>query len=180
NVESKDELLMHMQDAAQGLPDRARSAGADWRQGMEIWALAALESQLEHPWFVEIPVSGPPLMPRGIDWMDWAMSFLNATPLAPIEKVSALLLVSGYMRNEVAMSLSLERGRQARGDTSDHEDQDFLEGMGALITADSHPALASVLGEGFFAGESGADVADGDAFMFRFGLDRILDGIERL
>lgn len=179
-VESKDELLMHMQDAAQGIPDRERSAGAGWREGLEVWALTALEQQLEHPWFVEIPVSGPPLMPRGIDWMDWAMDILSATPLAPIEKISALLLVNGYVRNEVAMTLSLERGRQARGGAPDEEDREFLEGMRALITADSHPSLASLLEEGFFAGESGAEVVDGDTFMFRFGLDRILDGIERL
>lgn len=206
HVGSKDELLAHMEDAAAGTPDTTLTEGADWRTGLETWALHALSQQMLHPWQVEIPIGGPPLMPRSIAWMDWALTFLNPLPLSPLERLSALMLVSGYVRNEVSMRMSLARGRAVRTEaeatrsgTVDTgtpaeapdgeadgatdaltEDRAYASALRELTDAKRFPGVTALLDAGLFDAETDADVDDGDDFMLRFGLDRILDGIEKL
>lgn len=183
-VESKDELLTHMQDAAMGAPDPTVAVNVDWREGLEVWARSLFRHQQQHRWSVDIPVGAAPLMPNAVAWMDWALQYLHRMPLAPIEKLSALLLLSGYVRNEVSQQLSLERGRSRswRENIEDaaSEDAVYVESLRQLIDAQSHPAVAELLNEGmFFSGET-PEVEDGDTFMFDFGLQRILDGLEHL
>lgn len=183
-VDSKDELLIHMQDAAMGIPDRTHSVDVGWRAGLEAWAVSLLKQLQQHRWYVDIPVSAAPLMPNAVAWMDRAMLFLNRTSLVPMERLSALLLMSGYVRNEVSQQLSLERGRPQSWRENIHEpeaeDTVYADSLRQLIDPKSHPGVTQLLEEGMFSSAEEPDIEDGDTFMLDFGLQRILDGLEHL
>lgn len=175
-VGSKDELVRHMLDAATGYPPRPTPASTSWRHGLETWARLMLDRQMARPWVVEIPITEPPLFPRTIAWMEWAMACLDETPLEPLEKISTLLLISGYIRNEVSLATSLNE------DSSQDLAADYyFETLGRLVGHESHPALTRLVDEGYWsAPPSTVSSADEDEFMLDFGLQRILDGVESL
>lgn len=178
HVGSKDELLVHVQDAALGSPSVQLSDGLAWRAGLAVWTRELLEAYLRHPSVLDIPISGPPLMPRNLEWMDWALRIMTEVPLSGAEKLSTLLLLSGYARNEATTATSLQRAEaQRRRDVV--EDLDYEGALLHLVDADHLPALHALVAEGkLFEPGPQTDADDVDALFRDYGLDRILDGIE--
>ncbi|GAB09823.1 putative TetR family transcriptional regulator [Gordonia araii NBRC 100433] len=179
HVGSKDELLELMVDEVFSRPP---AAGADdWRAGLKQWAAMLMDEMRAHGWILDVPVSGPPMMPKALAWMDWALGVLADEPLIPLEKLSVLMLVNGYARNEVSLARGLERSRERRGITTDEEAVEYATGLTELVARAPLPHLSAVVREGLFDVSGSSDgVDDEDAFMVDFGLERILDGIEAL
>lgn len=187
-VPSKTDLLTHMQDAALGPVPADRASDVDWRTGLSTWTSAVLGRFRLHPWCVSIPLTGPPLMPRNTEWLDWCLSHLAGVPLAPLEKLSTVMLLSGYAQNEVARETSLRLGRADQDSETGHdaeadettaadEDVRYAATLAHLVDPDRLPHLSGLLDEGLFSLKPYANVDDGDAFMLDYGLHRILDGI---
>src|SRR5690606_33966576 len=162
--------------------------------GLAAWTRAVLARFRLHPWSTTIPLTGPPLMPRNTEWLDWCLGHLADTPLAPLEKLSTVMLLSGYAQNEVVRETSLRLGRtgqtaeadqssqngqtaEAGADSPAREDVRYAEALAHQIDPARLPHLGAVLDEGLFSSQPYADVEDGDAFMLDYGLHRILDGI---
>src|SRR5690242_12234738 len=101
-VESKDELLALMIDAAIGEVPPTPSAGG-WRPRLERWARATMEAMWRHPWAVNAPIAGPPLAPHAVAWFEDALAALDGTGLHPEEKPSVVLMLSGYVTNHVTV-----------------------------------------------------------------------------
>jgi hypothetical protein len=109
--------------------------------------------------------------------MEWGLRALGGTRLAEQEKMSVLLLVTSYTRSYAGLSgdivAAVEAGNPlARAAT----------GYGALIkkltTAAEFPALHAAVDSGAFDDEDNpADALDYD---YRFGLERIFDGVAAL
>jgi hypothetical protein len=109
--------------------------------------------------------------------MDWALAIMEATPLTPAERMSTLLLLSGYARNEAHLAADLARG-QAAGDRSPEDaDQLYSQALIALVPPDRMPALHALATTGLFGSTLTPDFDD-DVYFFEFGLERILDGLE--
>ena len=51
-----------------------------------------------------MPISGPPLGPNNVAWLDNALAALADTPLSEQDKLSCVLLVSGFVRNDVTLA----------------------------------------------------------------------------
>ncbi len=180
-VGSKEELLLHMQDAAWGPPPRAEIEAAGWRDGLAEWTRATMRSYRAHPWVVDIPISGPPLLPRSLDWMDCALGLLAGTPLTGIERLATMSLLTGYARNEVSLSRNLERARAAHPPAADVDEGDLYERqLRGVVRADRLPALHGLLEDGLFAAPPSMPAGGEDDFMLDFGLERILDGVQAL
>lgn len=178
-VASKDELLTHMQDAALGPLPSDRTADLDWRAGLESWTQAVLTQFRRHPWSVEIPFIDPPLMPWNIAWLDWCVSYLRDTPLSPLEKISTVLMLSGYAQTEVQREKALRVGRGG-AEPDDAESHDYEAALRHVVDPQKLPALSGLLDEGLFTPPPASEVEDGDTFMLDFGLHRILDGLDHL
>ena len=107
-VAAKDELLALMVDAASGpaapAPPRARAGGRAWRGGRG----PTTTSCGAHPWVLRVPISGPAddAEPGRLD--GGRPAALRDTGLAEGEKLSVILLVSGYVRNEAILTADLE------------------------------------------------------------------------
>ena len=103
-VASKDELLTAMVDTGLGAPP-APAPGEDWRAGLTRWAVGVRTAYQGQPWSLRVPISGPPLGPNNVAWLDNALAALAHTPLDEQEKLSCVLLVSGFVRNDVTLAL---------------------------------------------------------------------------
>lgn len=177
-VSSKDDLIQLMVDAAFD-PPHIPDPLPNWREGLEAYARSALAQYARHPWLSDVPISGPPALPRSVEWMDLALRFLEQLPLGPAERLWALLLISGYVRSEASLASQLERGRRAAGRSEQEVGSDYGALLEQVVVAEHLPALRNLLATGVFRGASGP--APGSAHdSFSFGLERILDGIERL
>jgi hypothetical protein len=128
-----------------------------------------------HPWVLELPITGAPVLPNNLAAMDRGLAALEETPLDPEEKISTILLLSGYAKNEAMLAAQLAQGREQSGLTPDEAGQQYEAALGLLVTAERFPALAKLAASGVFSQASGD--FDFPPEMVRYGLDRILDGI---
>jgi AcrR family transcriptional regulator len=164
-VTAKDELLLLMVDAGLGTPPPS-PPGEDWRAGLRRWALGVWAAYRRHPWSLRVPISAPPYGPNNVAWLDNALATLADTPLAEQEKLSCVLLVSGFVRNVATLTADLMAG--AAGEL-------VMPGYGALLTrlttAEQFPALHRAIASGALDDDDDIEVELG------FGLERILDGI---
>src|SRR5689334_10216252 len=118
-VATKDELLMLMVDAAAGLPPAVRERDVSWREGLARWAWAYLAVLRRHPWVLRVPISAPPATPHQIAWLEEGLSSLYDTGLTEREKISVILLLSGFVRNEASLAADLEAAHLASGTTEE-------------------------------------------------------------
>lgn len=167
-VTAKDDLVLLMQEEATGLPSSEVAAAGDWRAQLLALYHEQIGRYLEHPWVLDIPISGSPVTPNSAAWMDAGLHALAETPLSPEERLAVLLLVTGHARwtgmvlAGYARVQRLERVEDA--EITVREDALYR----ALITADAYPDLRAAIDAGVFLDESDP---------FAFGLDRSLDGV---
>ncbi len=173
-VSDKDELLKLMVDAAYGPPPDTRPPAGDWRAGLTWWAGSQLDAMLRHPWAVRVPIPGPPTTPNTVSWLDQGLRCLAQTPLDETQKMSVLLLLTGYARNEATLTADLDAAFVA-GTTPQAAMSRYGRILNGLIAGGDYAGLRAVIDSGFFDAQD--DPPDAE---FRFGLGRILDGIERL
>jgi AcrR family transcriptional regulator len=175
-VTGKSELLTLMLDRAYGLPP-AIDPGVGWREGMRSWARAMRDSMTREVWALAVPISSAPFTPYQVAWMDSCFAVLAGSTLAPAERASVLLLVSGYVRNQVALVAGLAAA--AAADPVVAEVMRDWEGvLRRVADAARFPALAAALADGAFDDPAGQSDDDGLDAEFEFGLECILDGVE--
>lgn len=181
-VTSKDDVLALMQDAVCAIPippddelagrRGSEDAAHDWRAGLRRWAMATIEVMREHPWFPDIPINGIPLMPNNLAVLDWGLREMRSLPLSDGEKMSTALLLSSYARAVGVVERDVTRSREADGPPAYGEA--FTSALAELVTPERFPDLAPLVSSGTYADADGGEQDD-----FAYGLDRILDGIER-
>lgn len=172
-VTSKDDVLALMQDAVCDVPIPPDDEGAaDWRQGLRVWAMASIQVIEAHPWFPDIPINGVPMMPNNLAVLDWGLREMRALPLTEAEKMSVALLLSSYARAAGVVERDVRRSR--REDAPPQNGDAFVAALAELITPERFPYLSPLVSAGAYV-DDGSDGQDD----FAFGLERILDGIER-
>ena len=178
HVTAKDELLTLMLDAAYGPypaqppPDAGPETG--WRAGLSRWAWAMRAAIHRHPWVLLIPIRGLPTLPNEVTWFEEGLRCLQDTGLEENEKASAILLVSGYVRNTAMIDADIEAAVRASGKTPDEWMASYAQTITLLADPHRFPALTKFIAAGVF---ERADPPDDE---FAFGLDRILDGLDAL
>jgi AcrR family transcriptional regulator len=176
-VAAKDELLALMVDATAASPPAAPAPGEGWRAGLSRWARAELDIYRRHPWVLRVPISGPPVAPNQIAWLEQGLRCLRDTGLAEGEKLSVMLLLTGFVRSWGRLEADLMEASMASGASA----QAAMSGYGRLLArltdAERFPALHAVIAAGVF--DDGPDDPD-EPDEFVFGLERVLDGIGAL
>jgi AcrR family transcriptional regulator len=167
-LDSKEELLSLMLHVAYGRPDLAPAG--DWRTGIERWASAFEARLIEHPWIVSVPLLEPPLEPNVLHWTEAGAAALSSTGLPVHEQLSALLVIDGFVRSHV--SLSLQLGAVGVASKPRARPETYPQRMAMLVDPETFPNLARPGGA-----ESGQDF---HTDQYTFGLTMILDGLEAL
>lgn len=86
-VSSKDELLVLIQDAGAGPPPPMTEA--DWRVGLANWVRDQLTVLRAHPWMVRIPISGPPMNPNSVAWIESGLQAMADSGRIEVEIMQA-------------------------------------------------------------------------------------------
>lgn len=171
-LDSKEELYAVMLEVAYGPPDLSLVADGTWREQLERWARALVAALVEHPWISHVPLTSPPVTPHVLGWTDAGARALAGTSLSEQQKLSSLLVVDGYVRSHVRMSLSM--GVVGLTEPAQSGVESYGATLRLLINPTQFPALLAATPElegkeeDFFESE------------LTFGLDLVLDGIQEL
>jgi AcrR family transcriptional regulator len=174
-VAAKDELLALMADLAYEAPPAPRGPEEDWRDGLSRWARTELALLRRNPWVLRIPISGPPVTPNAIAWLERGLDCLRDTGLREDEKLSVMLLLTGFVRTQAMLQADIAAAQAAKAAPPDAE---LMGAYGRLLARltdpERFPALHAVIAAGVF------DEPDDGDYDFAFGLERVLDGVETL
>ncbi|MCO5225776.1 MAG: TetR/AcrR family transcriptional regulator [Thermomicrobiales bacterium] len=159
-------------DHALGPPPETLLDTADWRQGLHHYARGLAGRYRVHPWTLDVRVSGPPILPNTVRWMEVGLRILSDSGVGATEQIGLLTLLTGFVRGFAqmfggAMDQPVQTDQPGYGD-------ELLE----LTTPAEFPALTMVIASGVF--DDGGKPAEPDEFAaeLQFGVDLIIAGIE--
>lgn len=174
-VPSKEELVLHMADAAFGEETYPADAPGGWRARVELGARAMWRLYRKHPWLAQLgSLSRPLLVPRLLVHGEWILAALDGHGLAPTELFDIHVLIYSHVQG---LAVHLEREAHAEAATGQSEDQwmdSRASDLRSLAESGRFPTFAKVVG----AFEDGYDL-DLDA-LFERGLTALLDGLTPL
>jgi AcrR family transcriptional regulator len=168
-VPAKDDLLTLMVDTALGSPPAGDPAAGGWRVGLTRWAVGVRAAYRRHPWALRVPITTPPIGPNNVAWLNNALEALGGTALTEQQKLSSVLLLSGFVRNDAILTADL-----AASTATGQVMPGYGTALSQLIGATAFPALQRAIASGALDDDDDIDAE------FGFGLERILDGLEVL
>ncbi|MDV6012811.1 TetR/AcrR family transcriptional regulator [Haloechinothrix sp. LS1_15] len=171
-VPGKAELLTLMLDRISNPAAlREEANGQCWRGVLEAFARTSWRRGLAHPWFIEVDWGRPVLGPNSVAELEHLMAALDGLPLSDRERVMIVTTVENYVVGSARAQLLYARAEADTGVSHDEFWTLHVPVLEQAMESGEYPTLAS---------------ADEDTFAssweesFEFGLERILDGIERL
>ncbi|MFD9872994.1 TetR/AcrR family transcriptional regulator [[Kitasatospora] papulosa] len=175
-VSAKEELYLLMQEAAMGAPEPlpALEDGAGWREALGQWAWAQRRVFHRNLWALRIPIAGPPASPHSIAWWEQGLQALEGSGLDEGDKISVVLFVGGFVRNEALLMSDLAAAVEAKGLAPQEVMSQWERTVERLTDPVRHPALSRLLASGVMSEPDQPDCE------FVFGLERVLDGVEAL
>jgi AcrR family transcriptional regulator len=172
-VGSKEELLALMVDASLGSPPNMQMEQG-WREGLSAWAWAENDAYAKHDWGLRIPITGMPMLPNQVNWMEQGLRCLAGTGLTEEQKLSTILLLSNLVRGYATMEADLRASVTASGGDPDAMLRAFGAFMGGVIGPERFPAVHAAMASGVL------DQADPPGKELEYGLERMLDGVAAL
>jgi AcrR family transcriptional regulator len=172
-VSAKDELIDLMMDAAVGLPP-AVQPDRGWRAGLTTFAYAYRELLRQHSWMLRVRISAPPMTPNQIAWLEHTLTYLRDTGLTGSEKLSTVLMLSGYVRNVTGLEADIAAAALAAGSSPEATMLSYGQMYAKVVDPARFPETGKLIADGVMEQE---DPPDNE---FTFGLDRILDGLGAL
>jgi AcrR family transcriptional regulator len=172
HVPSKDDLVLAMIDAAIGefaLPAR-RPYG--WRRRLEICAELEWAAFRRHPWLApSMSLTRPQIAPNALRLTEYVLQAFDGTRLTPEERLYVQILLFSYVRG---VATAFEPEAEARRETG-MSDEEWLGTQYArfsdVLARNDLPQMRAMT-------EAGGGFDFGLEKLFRFGLGRLLDGLE--
>ncbi|MFF2393268.1 TetR/AcrR family transcriptional regulator [Nocardia sp. NPDC058114] len=162
-VDSKNTLVDLLMDRVVGAPPEI-AAGTPWRVGLERWALAEFERLGRHLWWLDIPLSRPPMGPNNMAWLETALRVLAEAAVPEPIKLQLVMNVSMFVVGK----------RRFLRDLQEEEGGDFASVMARVLDPQRFPSVSAALSHAAFDD----DDIDWERADFEFGLARLLDGYE--
>lgn len=169
-VDSKDQLVELAWDRAIGPPPELPSEGS-WRERLDAWATAEYRGLRAYRWLTEHPIRTAPYWPNNMRWLDAGLGALSETPLDEDAKVQIVLTISLYVISRARFSWELE--------SAVVDDRlDYPTVMPRILDPEKYPWVLAAVAAGAFDDDEDDDPAAWHEQDFRFGLERLLDGID--
>jgi AcrR family transcriptional regulator len=170
-VTAKDDLLVLMQERGIGVPPESVLETEGWRAGLAAWARASTQMYREHPWLLDIEISGTPTTPNNLAWLDAALAVLADVPVDDDDKLDIVLAIIAQVRWEGTVTRGEQSAAAAAGADLNELDAGAAQLLDELVTSEEFPFVRRAIDAGAFAPVSGGN-------PFAFGLERLLDGVE--
>ena len=165
HVSGKEDLLVGMADLVIAEIDLP-SEGTDWRDAMRRRAMSARTLFARHPWAAALIDTRMQVAPGGLAYADRVLGTLFRAGLSPAVAGNVFLVLDSYI-----YGYERQRSILARDDGGDSTDA--AQEVADAIPSGAFPALAAV------AAAYAEQPFDENA-GFAFGLELLLEGIERL
>ncbi|MBM2617723.1 TetR/AcrR family transcriptional regulator [Actinoplanes sp. LDG1-06] len=174
-VPGREELIGLMVDEVMGEPGLPPHEG-DWRTRLTAVARQMWDEFHRHPWLLQVEQPRPWIGPNGSDRWEWQLSAIEGAGFTDLQMDQTITLISDFTAASARADVNALRVAEQSG-ISDLEwwevNAPVLE---RLMPLDAYPISGRV---GTAAGQEYNAVRDSDR-SFRFGLDRILDGLDDL
>jgi AcrR family transcriptional regulator len=179
-ISSKDEILQLMWNAsALGAEDLVLE-GDGWREKLLAWALVQREMLDRHPWITQMPMAAPPLAPNSMTFVERGLEALDGTRMEERDKLRVIGLISSYTLSEARMAhdAASAAAQTQAADTKENPQPPwtFEALLRQLLDEEHFPRLYRIA----WSADNDGTQAPSEKQEFRFGLDRILDGIQAL
>lgn len=169
-VPGKDLLLEVMLDlAAESI--RPAATSADWRAGVHGWVEAVWDLFAAHPWSLQVQVSGPPLGPHQMALFERLLVVLARSGLPDIELFDTGMFLLSAVRG--LSKLALDMGEHVGGVSRAAVDVEAMR----IVETHRFPTLRRALAADRAASPQELRL-DEVPRNLRYGVDRLLDGIE--
>jgi len=175
-VPGKAELLDLMLDAAYSRMPRTVAPEASWRARVRAVADENRALFRDHPWVIGVSTLRPPLGPGAIAKYEHELSALDGQGLTDVEMDDCLSYLLGFVQ---ANARAAADAASIRGESA-MDDEQWWEQAGpalARFVDDSRYPLATRVGTAAGTEHNAAHDAD---HAYRFGLQRVLDGLAAL
>jgi AcrR family transcriptional regulator len=181
HVTSKEELLQLMWNGSAQGAEGLVITGDDWRARLRMWAMVQRTMIDQHPWITQMPMAAPPMAPNSLAFVERGLEAMDGSGLADADKLRVIGLISSYTLSEARMAHDAARAaRQAQAAAAAGEPQPawtWEELVREVADEQTYPRLHRLA----WSGGVGEDPSGWDEQEeFRFGLDRILDGVAAL
>ena len=172
-VPGRDELVGFMVDRVMADFPKPAFTGT-LRSRLTALADAQVSAVKAHPWILDIDESRPLIGPGGSDLWEWQLSAVEAQGMDDFEMQHTVSLVTGFASMAARWMVNLTKVRDASDKTDAEWWTENAPLLAELMPADRYPISGRV---GTSIGEAYQSATHPES-SYRFGLDRILDGIE--
>ncbi|MFE7710828.1 TetR/AcrR family transcriptional regulator [Streptomyces sp. NPDC057486] len=170
----KSQLIDVMMDAAASSPPDL-SGAANWRERIEMWMSALWERYQQHPWMLQVQVSGPPVGPNQLAWLEASLHSLRDTGLTHNEMLSISLFLNGAVAGLARLTSDVAHAAAASGVDQQDMNSEYAQTLERLLDPERFPTLSAIVATGAF---QAGDASGSDTHGFTFALRRLLDGVE--
>ena len=171
-VPGRDELVVLMVDQVLGRTERPAHPD-DVRRRLEGLAEASLAELLAHPWLLEVGGLRAWLGPHAAERYEWQLAAVDGLGLDDVEMEQTVALLDGFAATAARAVGDVRAAERRSGLTELEWWEANAEALGEAMAGREFPLAARV---GQAAGELYQAATDPDR-QFRFGLDRIIDGL---
>ena len=168
HIPSKDELLNGIVDLVVAEID-VPTGGPDWRASMRRRAISAHEVLLRHPWAAAVIESRASQSPIRLRYADSVLGVLRGAGLSIERAYEAFLTLDSYVYGFTLQEVSWPHPAE--------EVETVIERLRPQIPAADYPHVTEVMG--FVSQRPRASSPRAYEAEFLFGLDLILDGLEK-
>ena len=178
-VPSKEELLDLMVDQVLGereLPGPDDPRPNDWRDQIDLYSEQTRAMFGRHPWLSGISTIRPPVGPGMLAAREYLLSACAVLGLSARQTNTAALAITTYIDSAASLEAESEQLERTTGQSHDawwHERNDLWE---TYFDVERHPTMTAI----WNANGYGDGTREASDESYRFGLDRLLDGIESL
>ena len=166
HVANKDDILDGMVDLVVSEIDLPADA-VGWKEAMRRRAISARSVFSRHPWASGLIDSRVSSGPARLRYLDWVLGTLRRAGFTLEMAARAFALLDGYIYGFGRQQLNISAG-------PDVTPEELAEAFLGALPADEYPYLREIAVA--HAMDSGYD----ESADFEFGLDLILDGLQRL
>src|SRR5580693_2973388 len=103
-VTSKEELLQLMWNASAVGAEGLVLEGDGWRARLRMWCVVQRDMLDRHAWLTQMPMAAPPVAPNSLAFVERGLETMDGTPLADIDKLRFIGLISSYTMSEARMA----------------------------------------------------------------------------
>ncbi|WP_326552733.1 TetR/AcrR family transcriptional regulator [Micromonospora sp. NBC_01813] len=174
-VPGRSELIGLMVDEALGEQPLPPHSG-DLRQQLHAVARHQWDETHRHPWLLHVDNSRPWIGPNGSDRYEWQLAAIEGAGFTDLEMDQVVTLISGFTASAARASIEARAAVASSGITDAQWWEINAPVLERVMPPDAYPISSRV---GTAAGQEYNALGDPQR-SFRFGLDRIVDGLERL